>query len=581
MTGNSRTSKAVRTEANALPAAVQDTAVRRARLFAVWQFEVRAQLREPLTVLYLLVFGLLSFGYAASDVVELVSSRGAVPRTASWALMLAFGGLTAFGQVITTMIATTALLRDEAQRTREFVATSGLGARTWFVARVLAALCIMVLVYAAMPLGIVVGAFVSGGATNGGLQTLLSAITASLRAFVVITLPTMVVVTLLLATAAAYTRRVLGVLAAALVLVGLWQLALALVAQPHMAHVGAMLDPFGNAPVLAITTSWSEAERATRLVPLAGLLLLNRLLWVGIALALTVALLMTRSTQLLGSGPSPAKTLAVYRVGHALSRARSATASLRAFTSAWMCLDGGWRVVSALAVVNAVANAATRPIVHDAVATPTSAAVLLLVSTHARLFFILLATVYAGELVWRERDVRVDQLLGSLPVSRRALVLGRISGLLAAQWQVVGPLTASGLLLAVVRATPAAGTLCSILSPWTAWTVFVLWLPFVHLTLLSLAVHVLLDHKVLAHLLLIGGWVLAVSIDQSFAAPWWVRFAESAPLMREDVVNWGVLAQRGAYWSAVSAACGLLCWWRWPVGATAATSVPRTSLTSR
>ncbi|WP_353267781.1 hypothetical protein, partial [Gemmatimonas sp.] len=70
-------------------------------------------------------------------------------------------------------------------------------------------------------------------------------------------------------------------------------------------------------------------------------------------------------------------------------------------------------------------------------------------------------------------------------------------------------------------------------------------------------------------------------IDQSLAVPWWVRFAEAAPLMRGDAVSWGALAQRGAYWSAVSAACLLLCWWRWPVGATAAASFRRTSLTSR
>ena len=238
-------------------------------------------------------------------------------------------------------------------------------------------------------------------------------------------------------------------------------------------------------------------------------------------------------------------------------------------------------MVSVLAVLNAVANAATRPIGVAASAMPQSAAVFLLVSTHARLFLILLATVYAGELVWRERDVRVDQLLGAMPVSRRALVVGRISGLLTAQWQIVGPLAASGLLLALLRTPFAADTVGALLVQWSAWSVFVLWLPFAHLTVLSLTVHVLLDHKVLAHLLLIGGWVAAVIIDQSLAAPWWVRFAEAAPLMRENTVNWGVLAQRGAYWSAVSAACLLLCWWRWPVRATAATSVARTSLTSR
>ncbi|MFN5203448.1 MAG: hypothetical protein ACK5HM_16760, partial [Gemmatimonas sp.] len=107
---------------------------------AVLWFEVRAQQREPLTTLYALVFFLLALGYASSSAVELVGNRGAVPRTAPWALLLAFGGLTAFGQVITTMIATTAMLRDEAQRTRALVATSGLDPRTWFLARLAAAL---------------------------------------------------------------------------------------------------------------------------------------------------------------------------------------------------------------------------------------------------------------------------------------------------------------------------------------------------------------------------------------------------------------------------------------------------------
>ncbi len=562
MTGNFRTSE-------------------RTRLFAVWQFEVRAHLREPLTVLYMLVFGLLAFGYTASDTVELVTARGAVPRTASWALMLAFGGLTAFGQVITTMIATTAMLRDEAQRTRELIATSGLGARTWFIARVLAALCIMMLVYVAMPVGILVGAAVSASRGDGALPGLLDTVVASSRAFAVITMPTMVVVTLVLATAAVSTRRVLGVLAAALVLVGLWQLALALVAQPHTALIGALLDPFGNAPVLAVTASWTDAERATRLVPLAGTLLVNRVLWVSGAVALAGVLLVTRSSRLLGYDAAAPLALADVRVGRVLSRARSASASLRAFTAAWVWHDGGWRVVSALAVVNAVANAATRPIAQADLAMPATASVFLLVSTHARLFLILLATVYAGELVWRERDVGVASLIGTLPVSRWALVFGRLSGLFAAQWQIVLPLAGCGLLLAFARTTSSGGLLGPVLAQWSAWSVFVLWLPMLQLTALSVTVHVLLDHKVLAHLLIITGWVLAVVIDQSFTASWWLRVAEAAPLMEGAAVNWGHLARRGAYWSAVSAACLVLCWWRWPMGTIPRSSPRRGSPTSQ
>ena len=512
---------------------------------AVLSFEVQAQQREPLTMLYALVFFLLALGYASSSAVELVGNRGAVPRTAPWALLLAFGGLTAFGQVITTMIATTAMLRDEAQRTRALVATSGLDARTWFLARLAAALVVMLAVYAAMPLGVVVGTLFAGGAVGAAVQ-------GSARAYLLITLPTMLTVTTLLASAALVTRRVLGVLAAALALVGLWQLALALAAQPAVATVGALLDPFGNAPVLVATRGWSDAARTADVVPWSGVIAANRLLWSALSLALLL-LVLRRHAALAFTEPVRAESTT--RDAHstrALSRASSALASLRHFTASWMVHDGGWRIVSVLAVLNATANAAARPITSTA-GEPPFVAALLLVSEHARLFLILLATVYAGELVWRDRDVRVHEVVAALPVSRTALLLGRVQGLLLAQRRIVLPLAVAALLVAAFRGGAATPHGDSWFAHWMAWSLFVLWLPFAQLTLLSLAVHLLLDHKVAAHLLLITGWVVAVVLDRHGVSAWWVRFAETPPLLSDGVVAWAPLLQRGAYWTAVSA----------------------------
>lgn len=518
---------------------------------AVLWFEVRAQQREPLTTLYALVFFLLALGYASSSAVELVGNRGAVPRTAPWALLLAFGGLTAFGQVITTMIATTAMLRDEAQRTRALVATSGLDPRTWFLARLAAALVVMLAVYAAMPLGVVVGTALAGGAVGAAAQ-------GGAHAYLLITVPTVFTVTILLASAALVTRRVLGVLAAALALVGLWQLALALAAQPAVATVGALLDPFGNAPVLVATRAWSEAARTADVVPWRGVIAANRLLWSALSLALLL-LVLRRHAALAFTEPVRAES--PMRDAHAtrtLSRASSAVASLRRFTASWMVHDGGWRIVRVLAVLNATANAAARPITRT-VGEPPFVAVLLLVSEHARLFLILLATVYAGELVWRDRDVRVHEVVAALPVSRTALLLGRVQGLLLAQGRIVLPLVVSALLVAAFRGDASTTHGAAWLAHWVAWSLFVLWLPFAQLTLLSLAVHLLLDHKVAAHLLLITGWVLAVVLDGQGVSAWWVRFAEPPPLLIDGVVAWAPLLQRGAYWTAVSAVLLLVC----------------------
>ncbi len=538
-----------------------------AQFRALAAFEIRQQLREPLTTLYALVFLLLAFGYTASGAVELVSDRGDVAKDAPWALALAFGGLTAFGQVITTMVVATALLRDSALRTLPLIATSSVSPRLWFLARLSAALTVLALVYAAMPLGALLGALLAGFSSASSGATAISAHVAAKAAlffmtYLRLTVPTCLVVAIVLATAALLTRRILGVLAAALALVGVWQLALALVAAEHTQLLGALLDPFGNAPVLAMTVGWSAVERSGREVTLTGLLLWNRLLWVSLAIMLG-AVATWRATW-----PQPVlagRTVATRRIAsHAPETSRAQRASgqssvlgaLIRFTASWMVRDGGWRVVALLAAVNAILNGWTRA-PHDA----SVETVLLLVSEHARLFLILLATVYAGELLWRERDTRIDALVDATAIATRTLAMGRIGGLLLAQLSVVLPLGAGAALLVLGHDTKTG-----VLSTFAAWWLFVLWLPFAQLTALSLAVHAVVRHKVLAHLLLITGWVLAVVLNRNGATAWWYRFAEPATLTFDGTVAWSALISRTAWWTAVSVVLLAITVERWPRG---------------
>lgn len=546
----------------------------------VARFDVRQQLRDPLTTLYALVFGLLAFGHTASDVVELVNARGVVPKTAPWALALAFGGLAAFGQVITTMISATAVLRDEALRVRDLVATSGLGLRPWFAGHVVAALTVMVVVYAAIPIGAALGmlAVPVSGASR------LATVYAVGHAFAIITLPTMVVVALLLTSVGVFTRRVMGVLIAALALVALWQLALSLEQHTATRTIGALLDPFANAPVLAQTRQWSTTDRMTRPVALDGVLLWNRVLWLLTALA--VAGVSGWRVSWRAAGHQAAQAAApvswwpwrwrLNRPTHALAPAptfphtTTPLAALCRFTARWILQDPAWKAVAALAVGNVLFNALLAPPPLEAGVALTSAQ-LLLVQQHARLFVILLATVYAGEVIWRERDLRVSDLAATVPVSRATAVLGRLGGLLAAQSLLALLLALVGLAVAwpAISAAPGARGGQSALATWAAWSLFVVWLPFLQLTVLSAAAHAVVNHKVAAHLMLITGWVLAIVVDTRLTVPWWVRFAEPALMQLADGsaaarVPWGLLAQRGAYWSVVSAALVGVIAWRWP-----------------
>lgn len=502
------------------------------RMYAVVRLELRVQRREPLTALYMVVFALLAMAFSASGPVELVRDRGAVPRDAAWSLMLASTAITAFGQVITTMVAATVVLRDRADRVADLLIPTRLTIVEYRVAKLCAALLMLSLIYGAIPVGLVAGALLGGGSLHAALR-------GTLPPFVTVVLPTMLAIGALQFAAGVSSGRLWLIVGQGLVLIWLWTVAVDLITQGGGA-VAALLDPFGSAPLLLASRGWSDAERGVRSLPLTPLLLVSRALWLVIgALAATAAIVR-----------QPARRI---RVGH--SRAHVAApvvgaqvqrAVLRAdvphwwvglfatarYVSRWMLRDPGWRVLTLLGAVNVGVHAFHAP------ASGGSGSVPMLLE-HSRLFLILLATIYAGELVWREREERSAPLFDGLPVATRTLVAGRIAGVIVAQGVLVAVLTAASVFGTmagggVLEAGVARSATSQVLVPFVAWM------------LLSLAVHVVVQQKVVAHLLCIAGWALAS-----------VRFGAATATTSAPIA--------GSWWAvacllAVSVVCG--CWRR-------------------
>src|SRR5947207_12997598 len=67
-----------------------------------------------------------------------------------------------------------------------------------------------------------------------------------------------------------------------LLLVG-WLAANALIRTMENKTLAALIDPFGSIAMSRLTEYWSIAERNEWLVPVEGLLLANRALWLGVA----------------------------------------------------------------------------------------------------------------------------------------------------------------------------------------------------------------------------------------------------------------------------------------------------------
>lgn len=475
------------------------------RIIAVMRLELRIQRREPLTGLYMLVLSLLAAAFAAAGPVELVRGRGAVPRDSPWSLMLASTALTAFGQVITTMVAATVVLRDRADRVSDLLTTTRVTGHEYLVGKLSAALAMLLLIYTAIPLGLIVGAIGGGG-------QLRTAVAGAALPFVAVVLPTMLSIGALQFAVGVLSGRLWMIVGQGLLLIWVWTACTAAVTEPGGAWT-SVLDPFGSAPLLAATNGWSDAQRVVRPMPVTMSLLVNRLGWLVVAaVAATVAVrrgvppraAVSSAAVLATDGETPNRGRALPLMRAASPTAWDGFVATVLHSARWMLRDTGWRVLTVLgmlnvgvhAVLDAAGGSGTMPASEQAVR-----ALLL----HGRLFLILLATIYAGELLWREREDRSAPFFDTAPVSDLALSGGRIVGVILAQCVVALLLTGA----AGVAASLGCGCAVAPL-PLVIAGVRGILLPFVTWLLVALAVHVVVQQKVVAHLVCIAGWVLGV-----------------------------------------------------------------------
>lgn len=510
----------------------------------VARHELRLQLREFLTWVYLAVFFFLTFGHASAGAVELVSARGDIPRAAPWAVAHAMAGVTAFGQVITTMVTATAVMRDVATRQQELLFTTRLSPRDYLAGRWLGALAIMGLTYAGIPLGLLSGFMVSGVPWEVG---------ALVRPLALLVVPNVLVVSALFFAAGALRRSFMTILLLGVGLVALWSTGVALARDGVVA--GAWLDPFGNAALEWTTRAWTASDRATRQIPPDGVLLGNRALWLTLA-ALALAVLRARFRMAIDPPPSTppaARPLAGtprWPVPTAPPRAQAVLRHQGWWTALWTLREKGFVTLAALGALNALANAAGAG--GDGA---TFGDIMGTVHTHARVFLILVATIQAGEVAWRARDVRASELHDVLPVRDLPFTGAQVLGVLLAQLVLVAPLLVVGVGVAWWREVPW--------SPLAAvgWAYGITWTFLAQVTAVSLAVHALVQHKVAGHVTLIAGWVLAVAMDRAAAWPPYLRYA-ALP----DAWTPGQATRLVAWWSAVAAVAFLVAMALWVRG---------------
>ena len=308
--------------------------------------------------------------------------------------------------------------------------------------------------------------------------------------------------------------------------------------------LGTLLDPIGIRFIVEdIAHLWTTTEKSWRLLALEGIVLTNRLLWVGVALGvLAVTYLSFRFAHRTESAPlaalrslgaglfgrlrrgrraAPAPDDGTVRTPLSVPQAQrepalrgQATTGIGITTRTRQTLAIAWESFRAIATswpglaLLVVIPLLTVPVVLDQMVSsgvplvPTTPLVIseLTAPLSAELsrwvIIPLLLVFFAGELVWRERDAGLAEIVDAVPVPEWGPLLGKLLGL--------------GLLLVIFMALlTAAGGLAQGILGYQEFetglylkTMFGLQLSeYLLFAVLALVVHVLVDQKYIGHLM--------------------------------------------------------------------------------
>jgi ABC-2 type transport system permease protein len=395
-----------------------------------FRFELRQQLRSPLLWLLAGLFALLGFGAAASDAVQIGGGIGNVYRNAPSVIATWLTLFTLFGMLIITIFISGALLRDFEQGTSELFFASPIRKRDYLAGRLGAALLASLVVYVVTGLGIFIAQFMPwiDPARLGPVS-----LKPYLWSFGVFVIPNLLFTGAVLALLAVTTRSILWVYIGVLGFIVLYGVSAALTRDLDNVWVATLIEPLGQRALGRTMRYWSADERNTGLPSIAGYILANRTLWITIALALFAATFASFRTERSGTGrrlgrkaraakavapaaaPTPVVVARVDPVFAAATPWRQFLRQLR-FDSVGVVRSVPFLVMLAFGVANFIAGALNTQLLYGTKIYPVTSQMLAAFQGSMNLFLVIIVLFYSGELVFKERAARINEVSDAMPV---------------------------------------------------------------------------------------------------------------------------------------------------------------------
>jgi ABC-2 type transport system permease protein len=414
----------------------------------IFLFELKGSLRKPATYIYFSVFFLVTFfiGLAVSGVFETASSDSNQVVNSAYAvtsILLATNIL--FSLLVSIMlisVVATAIQKDYQYNIHPFFFTKPISKADYFFGRFSSVFLVAIFIIMGLVLGYFAGNLFGIGEPQMGPFSFVN----YAQPFLLFPILNLFVFAVIFFSLTTYTRGTMAAYIVALIFMVFQFMAESISSNIDNKELAAIIEPTGLYAFNFITEYWTPDEKNTKLIPLTDVILYNRLLWLGIAISICVLSFvkfhfsqflepfnfLKRKAQKETSLPP-----AIFSLADIPSVTQDFSSKANRYQLWWiaklelkkiisskffliLCLLMIGMVVLILNLRDQVFASSTYLVTYQMID---------ILSGGIGLFLIIFIIFYAGNTVWREREVKTDEMIGSTAVPNSVLFFSKLLGL--------------------------------------------------------------------------------------------------------------------------------------------------------
>ncbi len=407
--------------------------------FQIFKFELQYRKARPATYIYFAILLLMGFFAMGTDVVQIGGGSGLVKENAPTTIATMMAIVSAFMMMITSAIMGVGVLRDFEHKTESLMFSNPISKFDYLLGRFLGSFVVVVFVFSGLLIGFMLGEFSPWG---GGEDKMLPFNAWNyLQPFLYFVIPNLFFSGALFFVTGALSRKMMIVYVQWIILFVVYQVAVILSREVDNRELASLLDPFVFSTINNVTQYWTVSELNSQVIPITDVVLWNRLLWILVGLATLVIGYFSFSFNVVRSAffkrsikESKSTTNTAMKIPYVDAQFGVSTYVLQIFRQTKFYFKYVVKSLPFLAIMLfgltlMTINSFFVGRVFGTYTYPTTYLMLELIQGMT-IFFIIILVFYSGELIWRERDVKINLIQDSLPMPDFVNLISKFFGLM-------------------------------------------------------------------------------------------------------------------------------------------------------